>query len=252
MSLLKPYARTGAIIPALLTLALLLGSCSSGKRAGGSSALDRAIESYIAGEYHDAVDRLEALARGSGSEEDLLEVYLYLGRSYMALGQHSLAIDAFAAGKTRGGGAVFDEYLRRLDVLVSGAPDVVATAVRVTRAQLAALIDRMFYAAPEDAGASAEGVVTRLESVRKGIVPVLPDGSFHGEAFVTRAAFYAAVARLMQDRGGAAGAQRIFDGGYDWALSGAVADTEADRYVSGREAVATLRRVSQAMESNGG
>jgi tetratricopeptide (TPR) repeat protein len=247
----KPHARTGALISALLTLGLFLISCASGPRGGRPSDLNRAIESFIAGDYQDAAERLEAMTKGAGPDEDLGEVYLYLGRSYIALEQYSQAIDAFTTGKANGGGPVFDEYLRRMDLLVSGAPSVVATSIHMTRGQLAAVIDRMFYEASADAGASSAGVVTSLQSVQRGIVPVLPDGAFHEEALVTRAALYAALARLLGDKGaGVPAVQGLFEGGYAWVLSGAD-ETEAS-YVSGREAIAALERVSLALESHGG
>ena len=247
----------GAVMALSLTL-IGLSSCSSGGPGHSRSELDRAIESYIAGDYGEAVERLDKLSKNTESEERLREIYLYLGRSYLALEQYSQAIDAFTVGAAYGGGLVFEEYLTRLGVVVSVAPQIVAASDKITRAQLAALIDKMFFGGVKDIGAvSGEGrqdVAAGLSTaVRRGVVPTLPDGGFHGNEFVTRAAFYVVVARLIEDTGIPGGPTSFFEGGFAWALNPGGGATDIGRmdYISGREALDTLERLAEARRASG-
>jgi len=228
-------------------------SCAStgGQGARGGKELNRAVESFIAGDFQDAVRRLEELAPKTDSEEELREVYYYLGRSYLVLEEYHRAIDAFTTGKAVGGGSVFDEYLLRLDFVVSGAPDAVTRSEKVTRGQFAALIDRMFYAAAVDtslAGGGASGLAG-LVSVERGGVQPMPDGKLHTEAYVTRGAFYATVARLVRERDASLDPESLFENGYQWALT---APDEESNFVTGREVVDTLQRVADAIEKDNG
>jgi tetratricopeptide (TPR) repeat protein len=220
--------------------------------------LDRAIEFYIAGDYDEAVERLDKLLKNTESEEQLREIYLYLGRSYVELEQYSQAIDAFTVGAAYGGGLIFEAYLTRLGVVVSVAPEILAASDKVTRAQLAALIDKMFFGGVKDIGAPSddgrqEAVAGPSTSVQRGVVPTLPDGGFHGNNFVTRAAFYVVVARLIEDTGIPGGPTGIFEGGFTWALNRGSGATDYGRivYISGREALDTLQRLAEARRTNG-
>jgi hypothetical protein len=259
MSHVHSITRSGAAWTVLLISCLLLGSCSLRGRGGGRAELDRAIESFIAGDYQAAAERLEELSTAAKSEEEKRGIYLYLGRSYVALERYNLAIDAFTAGLAIGGGMVFEEYLTRLGLLVSASPEIVSTSLRITRGQLAALIDGMFYSGVDDIGGSgggrgAAGAVVRLTSVRRGVVPTLADGRFHADEPVTRAAFYAAVARLVHDTQPGTDPSRFFESGYDWVLAGGGGAQGArdSEFVSGKDAVTTLRRVMEAGRSHGG
>jgi tetratricopeptide (TPR) repeat protein len=253
------FARSGIVTPILLTLGLLFFSCSSGVRGEGGAKLNRAIESFIAGDYDSAISRLEELADATNSNEELQQIYLYLGRSYVATEQYARAIDAFNAGMALGGGSPFDEYLIRLGVVVSGTPETVSMSDRVTRAQLAALIDHLFYSGSGDTGGDSgrgapEGAVAELESVKRGVVPPLPDGDFYPDALVTRAALYAAVARLAADLGaeGEGEPSAFIDGGYDWVTVGGVEGGAPNTLVTGKETLTALQRVSEARRSFGG
>lgn len=251
------FARSGIITPIILTLGLLISSCSSGVRSDRGTKLDRAIESFIAGDYDAAVSRLEDLAESTESAEELRQVYLYLGRSYVAKGQYPRAIDAFNAGMALGESSPFDEYLTRLGVVVSGAPQAVAMSGQVTRAQLAALIDQMFYDGLGKVGDTSrhvtrEGTVSELESVKRGVVPVLPDGDFHPDALVTRAALYAVVARLVADIGTQEAPSDFVDGGYGWVKAGGGDGLAASPLVTGKETLAILEQVAKAGQSLGG
>jgi hypothetical protein len=258
MSLVNTTARFAAVSPALVAICVVVCSCGpsasvSGPWAGDNE-MEAAVSAYIAGDYGEATARLEALADKADTPEKLREVYWYLGRAYVATEEYSKAIDAFTAGKAHGGGFEFDEYLRRLAALVAGDPDNVARSERVTRAQLAVLIDRMFYG-PD--GGTAErppqpgsaGSVEQLTVVARGVMGRLPDGDFHADAHVTRASFFAAVSRLITDRGIDVDTAELFAGGFAWALE---TDAEQGHFVTGKEVVATLRRVSAAQTAHGG
>jgi hypothetical protein len=246
----------GAVVALSLTL-IGLSSCSSGGPGHSRSELDRAIEFYIAGDYDEAVERLDKLSKTTESEERLREIYLYLGRSFVELEQYSQAIDAFTAGAAYGGGLIFEEYLTRLGVVVSVAPKILAASDKITRAQLAALIDKMFFGVKDIGAPSDEGrqdvSVGPSTSVQRGVVPTLPDGEFHGNDFVTRAAFYVVVARLIEDTGIPGGPTSFFDGGFSWVLSPSGGTTDVGRidYISGREALDTLQRLAEVRRTNG-
>jgi len=247
-----------ALMTVVLACAWFL-SCSSHTRGASSKELNRAIDSFIAGDYEAAAEKLEKLSGDTDSEEELREIYLYLGRSYMALEQYSRAIDAFSAGRAHGGGGVFEEYLLRAGIMVSASPENVSKSIRVTRGQLAALIDGMFYDGVGDigvpgAGTGKTGMTAQLQTVRRGVLPALADGEFHAGAFVTRAAFYAAVSRLVKDKGTPGDPSLFFAGGFDWVLQAAEsAETRARiEYVTGKETVVTLQRVAEVVQTNGG
>ena len=252
--------RSVAVIPALLMLCLVIWSCApSGDAVGGWSGgdareLDKAVRSYIAGDYENAVERLESLTGRARTEEQFQEVYLYLGRSYLAMGRHHSAIDSFVAGMAHGGGSVFDEYLQRLGAIVSGTPENVARTDHVSRAQLIVLIERMFYG-DEDASAGSGGsgaedrAIDQMDPVARGLVSVLPDGDLHADAPVTRAAFYVVVKRLIADRQIDADTGLLFAGGFDWTLESGDNDTY---HVTGKEVVTTLERVAAAKNTYGG
>ncbi len=258
---MKTINRFVAVIPALLMLCLAIGSCApSGDAVGGWSGgdareLDKAVRSYIAGDYENAVERLESLTGKARTEEQFQEVYLYLGRSYLAMDRHHSAIDAFVAGKAHGGGSVFDEYLQRLGAIVSGTPVNVARTDQVTRAQLIVLLERMFYqheaASAGGSGGSRVGdrAIDQMDPVVRGLVPVLPDGDLHADAPVTRAAFYVVVKRLIADRQIDADTGLLFDGGFEWMLESGDNDSH---HVTGKEVVTTLERVAAAKNTYGG
>jgi hypothetical protein len=258
MSHLQTASRFAAFTPALVAICVTVWSC--GPSASGSvdwsgdKEMDAAMAAFISGDYEDATTRLDALTNKATTPEQLREVYWYLGRSYVATQQYSRAIDAFTAGKAHGGGVEFDEYLRRLGALVSGDPNNVARSERVTRAQLAVLIDLMFYG--EASGASEDlprpgtgGMVEYLAVVERGVMGRLPDGGFHPDAFVTRASFFAAVSRLLLDRNIDIDTGDLFEGGFRWALG---TDEDERHFVTGKEVVAALRRVAAAQNAYGG
>ncbi len=240
------------LIMGVLLLALPGFSCSSSTRKSDRSGLDLAIETYIAGDLSVCIEKLEALTREEQSREMLIETYLYLGRAYLETKQYNRAIDSFRVGKVHDGGEVFDAYLERLALLTTGSPDVVASSMRINRGQLAVLLDGMFFensnsSTPNQPAAADEHLAT---SAKLGIVPVLPDGGFHAAVPVTRASFFAAVARLANTLGLRGGAAVFFDGGFGWSLTGD--QQQGPAFVSGRDAVKILEKVKVAQENNGG
>jgi hypothetical protein len=251
-------ARIAAVIAVLVVIVVTAWSCGpSGAGSGdwsGNEEWNRAVGAFISGDYGDAVARLEGLEGKAETEEQLQEVYWYLGRCYLATNQYHRAIDAFAAGKAHGGGVVFDEYLRELDALVSGDPDNVVRSEKITRVQLAVLIERMFFGGPggasEQSPETVGGAVSeKLTSVERGVMIRLPDGQFHPDAYVTRAVFYVTVSRLILEKGIDVDMGVLFEGGFAWVLSD---DEDDGTLVTGKEVVAALRRVAAAQNTYGG
>jgi len=258
MSLLHTVVRLAALAPALVAICAAGWSCGPSARGpggwSGDKEMDAAVAAFISGDYDEATARLEALEKEAKTPEQRREVYWYLGRSYAAKERYSSAIDAFTAGKAHGGGTEFDEYLQQLGALVSGDPDNVGRSERVTRAQLAVLIDRMFYTGDsvpsgQSPGAGGQGVLEQLAAVQRGVMERLPDGEFHPEAHVTRAAFFAAVSRLLLDKNIDVATGELFEGGFAWALA---ADDKNGHFVTGKEVVTALRRVAAAQNTSGG
>jgi tetratricopeptide (TPR) repeat protein len=259
MSLAKTVFRFAGPALAVVAICAMLWSCGPSTSVSGAwksnDEMDRAVAAFIAGDFDGAAKRLEALADRAQTPEQRREVYWYLGRAYLAAERYDRAIDAFTAGKANGGGVAFDEYLQRLNALVSGEAGNVARSERVTRAQLAVLVNRMFYESPVDTSATAvpgpggeDGVLENMASVERGVVGLLPDGQFYGEVFVTRGAFFAVVSRLVRDKSIDVDTATLFEGGFAWALAG----EDAGNYVTGKEAVAVLRRVAAAQHPYGG
>ncbi len=181
---------------------MLLAGCSGAGKAPQRSEIDSAIALFVSGQYEQAIEHLDQLAETLQSEESLREVYYYLGRTHLALGQNNRAIDAFSAGVNYGdtGGSL--DYLEQLRVFVEGRESSVRRSETVTRRQLASAMVRRFLLAGEgnepavgDPGAALEEVIAR------GWMQRLPDGALHGEDAVTRAALYVACARVSAQWG---------------------------------------------------
>jgi tetratricopeptide (TPR) repeat protein len=232
-------------------LILSLVACSSTSRGGNQSRLDDAIGLYIAGDYEQAAERLEDLARIDNPDALAVDIHLYLGRTYMAMEQYSRAIDTFRAGKALGGGIVFEEYLLRLDGLVSGASNTMASSMRINRGQLASAVMRLF-GDREAADTGGAGETDTETVVWRVVVPPLPDGSAHSEDQVTRAAFYAVVARLVDYFSLGRDPASFFDGGYSWVFTDEADQPGGTAYVSGRDALAILEQVAAERQNDGG
>jgi hypothetical protein len=200
------------VIAVLLAAVTLISVGCSGRGTGvrGSDELDPAIALYIRGEYKRAVEKLIELSGRLESEGDLQTAYLYLGRSYLSLGDYIRAADAFSSGKLLGGGIEFDQYLAVAQQHLRSTPRIIGTQESITRAQLAALIDNLFGQLLEYRTVPGQSTVdtkdhwaqeyaTRMQAA--GVMPPLADGSFRADAVVTYAAFYVTVLRLARAAG---------------------------------------------------
>jgi hypothetical protein len=176
---------------AVLTGLTMLAGCSGATR---SPRIDPAIALFVSGQYEQAIERLNDLAASLESEAALREVYYYLGRSHLALGHHHRAIDAFSAGVAYGDTGACVEYLEQLRTVIAGEEKSVVRSERVTRRQLAAAIARRFLG-----GDSSDESLRDV--VANGWMAMLPDGSFHGDAHVTRASLYVVCSRMLAQWG---------------------------------------------------
>jgi hypothetical protein len=227
---------------------------------GNGDRLNAAIALYIDGEYERAAEKLLELTATIEDDDDLRTAHLYLGRSYMSLGDYVKAADAFSRGRSLGGGVEFDEHLAAAQHHLRAEPGSIGLQPLTTRAQLAALIDNLFgqrlgieRGAAEDSppdveGHWAKGYIARVRGA--GVMRTLADGRFHPDAPVTYPAFYVTVLRLSGITGvprSSVGA-RFPDG---WA--GVLADGDwipghprATPFVSGRDAEDILRSLVDA------
>lgn len=233
--------RRFALLAVLSGLTLLAG-CSGAGKTPRRAEIDSAIALFVSGQYEQAIDRLDQLASTLDSDESLREVYYYLGRSHLALGQHHRAIDAFSAGVSYGDTGACVEYLEQLRVYVEGGERSVRRSETVTRSQLAAALARRLLFEdgepdPAAAGAALEQVVAR------GWMQALPDGALHGDATVTRAAFYVVMARVCADLGLGPGVLSPYR------ASLATRGTEA---VSGAEVLGVLDELAAIRKTHGG
>jgi len=258
-------------IPILYVIALaaitLVGCGTSGTNVEGKSSLDKGIASYINGD----LERAEALFDESVgqplSREDLQTAYLYLGRIYLATGKYDRAAEVLSAGRALGGDVRFDEYLEVASRHLSATPHRIARETRITRAQLAALIDDLFDLTPRDhpTVSGANGTPKRTKHVgveghwgedhietvfSAGAMTTLPDGKFHPDEGVTRPALYAIVSRIVDSRHiSRAVVDDVFPHGYRGTVESSTAGG-ANRigyeFVSGKEAIAALKEVARA------
>ena len=91
-----------------------------------------------------------------------------------------------------------------------------------------------------------------IDDLRRRVLPPLPDGDFHIDDPVTRASFYAVVARLLAVFSIGDEPASFFDGGYQWVFTQEAVREGKPAYVSGRDAVSILEKVAAARGNNGG
>jgi hypothetical protein len=229
-----------ALCAGLIGLTLLVG-CSGAGHTSRRAEIDSAVALFVSGHHQQAIARLEVLAQNLQSEENLREVYYYLGRAHLELGQHDRAIDAFSAGVSYGDNGACVEYLERLRALVEGDEGSIRRSETISRRQLASLLARHFMREDPAVPGDPDDVLRRV--VGRGWMTPLPDGSLHGEATVTRAAFYVVLSRLTSQLG------------YGRTLLGSYAGTLATRgteAVSGAEVVAALDDLAALVNDYGG
>jgi len=218
-------------LAALVSIAAVL-ACSSAPPSPRSE-LDRAVESFVDGNYAKAVEQLEAVI--AANEDPVLrrEAYAYLGRSHMALGETDLAVDAFNRGVKLGDRGPCVAYLEILKQQIEGQPSGLHMSDVLTRGQMAGAIARMFLGGVST-DAAAPSPIAQVES--KGWMPAMPDGADHANEPVTHAALYVVASRILYDAGASDQADRVMPGGY----RAAARKTEP---VSGSEGLAILERV---------
>jgi hypothetical protein len=183
----------------LMMVTVLLGGCaSSGRNGTAPSELEQAIALYIDGDYEGAAAILQPLTRAKTSDEATLTSYLYLGRTYMAMGEYGRAADVFSTGLMIGGGTEFEEYLAQAQGHLRTIPRVIRNQDTVTRAELAALLAQLTPVAVEtDAPQGPHWASGYIDNVRAaGLMPLMPDERFYPEREVTTAAFYVSMLRL--------------------------------------------------------
>jgi tetratricopeptide (TPR) repeat protein len=249
------------IVRLLATVTLISLGCSSpGLKQGGNTELDSAIALYINGRYEQAVETLVELTKQLEADADLRTAYLYLGRSYMSLGDYASATDAFSSGKVLGGGIEFDQHLSAAQQHLRATPRIIGTQQALTRAQLAALIDNVFgESLIGHGGAEADGLdmkhhwartyVARMQAA--GIMATLPDGKFHPDAYVTYPAFYITVVRSAGVLGIRDAAMQLqFSEGLRGVLASGSPSRARNgaRLISGAEASEILKSLSKAGE----
>ncbi len=248
--------RRRAYIAFIAVVGFAIGCSPAGVGRDSRSELDAAIGLFIEGRHQEAASHLKKLTGHLDSDGDVLSAYLYLGRSYMALGDYGPAANAFSTGRSLGGGLEFDEHLRAAQNHLRVTPRNMGAQESLTRAQLAALIATTFDAWLEDTSDPAAAGVADVENhwareyvgrVRAaGIMDVLPDGAFHPDDVVTAGAFYLVMRHSVEVFGIAA---EILESFFPQGLRGAIGGSRAGgRWVSGREATTVLQSLRLGMD----
>ena len=190
---------TGAGAATITAVALLvILSCSSSPPDPRGSDLDPAIGLFLDGEYDHAIAAFTILLETVDSDESRREIYYYLGRCYLEMGEVREAIDAFATGVALGDHGPCAEYLARILPAIEGTPYSVSRMLDVRRVQLASLVIRWLEANPDGFdNDKADEPLSMLAAT--GWMPRTADGGLHGNAVVTRAGFYVFVSRMCAD-----------------------------------------------------
>jgi len=190
-------------VPWVVLVGVLAAGCSGPSRTPAGKAIDPAVALFVSGQYPQAIERLQQLAASTRSEEELREIYYYLGRSYLAMGRADQAIDAFSAGVAYGDRGACVEYLEQLQAYVGTREGSMLRSEDVTRRQLAAgLLRRVIGESGGEGTTSFDDPDAALRVVvERGWMRALPDGQLHGDAAVTRAALYVVMSRVVADLG---------------------------------------------------
>ncbi|HEX5132672.1 MAG TPA: tetratricopeptide repeat protein [Candidatus Krumholzibacteria bacterium] len=222
-------------------LVAVLMACAPAASVDNRSDLDRAVATYVSGDYAGAVERLEKVVAGATDDETRREAYTYLGRAHIALGQTEDAIAAFTLGVHYGDQGPCVEYLEVLKRYQEGSPEGLHILPTISRAELAGAAVRVLG----DGKKIDPGGPTPLAiAERNGWLAATADGSDHGDDPVTEAALYIFVARVLAQSGLEGRADDVLPGGYRAAV-------KENRAVSGAETIAVLERVRVLKEKNG-
>jgi hypothetical protein len=277
--LLAPKTRIFAL-QVIVVIALFGAGCGSPRTTvGRNDALEEAVARYVDGDLERAEALFTRIISAGRVDEDNLTAYLYLGRIYLAQGDYEKAADAFSTGRALGGDIRFTEYFEEAQRHLTASPRRIIQVPRVTRGQLAALIEITFgselgsYPVPADTGSSGgvpaqvskngggeeSGAAPREENaielvVRAGVMSVLPDGDFHAADEVTGPAFYAVVqrlARVLEVEGDVVAS--LFPGGARGAMTQTGTEDQGpageNPFVSGRDAQRVLGALAEVVHS---
>jgi hypothetical protein len=247
-----------------------MGCGSSRTISEGRSSLDNAIAYFIEGNHAEAETLLTKLVGERLSDEDLQTAYLYLGRIYMARGEHDRAADAFYAGRLLGGDFRFLELFHEAREHLWSSSHSIDDAPSLSRGQLAAVINgkfaRFFARANIDSSSVvsvpapdvredywAAGFIGAVASAE--IMRVMPDGRFHPEEKVTRPAFFFIVSRLARflDLSPLVVGE-VFPGGLASVVAPGPSQSVSgeNNTVSGREVMRALEEVASSVRTRGG
>ena len=243
------HQRSRVLVVLTLASVALIGCASSRSGDGGGTPLDRGIALYIDGRYPEAIDEFSGLVTELRSDADRQTAYLYLGRSYMQVGDYVGAADAFSSGAVIGDDVRFEHYIAMTAGHLRADPERMRHAAVVTRADLAALIARMFLpdnpaatvALPADAREHwAERYVGAV--LEAGYMTALPDGRWHPDEPVTRAVCYLTGYRTA---GSIEGGYDVMDVLYPGGYRGIA---QPDGLITGADAI----RVFEALQAEAG
>jgi tetratricopeptide (TPR) repeat protein len=221
---------------------VVIAGCTGAGQTPRRADIDPAIALFVNGRYQQAIERFDELAGKTQSDETLREVYYYLGRAYLALGQNDRAIDAFAAGVSYGDNGACVDYLERLQAVIGGDVHSMRRSETITRRQLAAALARQFIVEDDETIPGDPDEILRLVTSR-GWMQTLPDGALHGNAVVTRSAFLVTLARITAGFGFG----RTLLSPFTADLAG-----RGSEPVGGAEAAATLEELAALRNQYGG
>jgi tetratricopeptide (TPR) repeat protein len=182
---------TGARCACVVAVLVAIIGC----RPGTQNEIDPAVALYLEGRYDDAIEAFESLLDSAEDDRTRIEIYYFLGRSYMQKDDMSAAVEAFGAGVRLGDRGPCLEDLQLLQPRFEGAPDAIRRLPAVTRGQLSALVVNWVASSR---GARPSGVPIE-DMVARGWLRRLPDGELHPEAEVTRSALHVFMARMCAD-----------------------------------------------------
>ena len=240
-------ARTPRIFPRRLVVTLwllALAACAPAVDHDPRGEFDRAVASFVSGDYQATVDRMEKVIAGTDDDAVKREGYTYIGRAQMAMGNSEAAMTAFRLGAHYGDRGPCIAYLEVLKQYVEGDPGALHVREAITRGELAGAIVRMMDEGVAHGEAATTGPTPLAVLASRGWMPALPDGNEHAEDPVTRAALYVIAARILAQAGRADRIEAVVPGGYRQALGGV-------QLTSGAEALAVLERVRSLKEPNG-
>ncbi len=194
----------------LLSLCFGVNSCSHSKYPGGNPFLEAAIEDYVSGRTEKARGELERLT-ATLEDDELALAYLYLGRCLLDEGDLEKAAEAFTRGGMLEPDGPFESYLEEVRRKAFLSSKHLTEADHLTRAELSCVL--VHFAGSTGALASVPVNLPRdcathwaraeiTKAIACGYMAELPDGGFHPDEKVSRAAFLFICARMISSSSG--------------------------------------------------